>query len=243
MITVIVPHARPEFTENLLTNFRRQRGVDARMLVVANGPAAVVPFSMGPGVTVIRSPNHQSDAMNAGLDWLRSNGDGAWARFDDDDYYGPEYLSEVVDELRAHPVVGKTWGFVLFDDGLYRFYGLESGPAEGLTGGTHAANTAQVEPYRRMVGEDLQWCRDMQARGVAVWATSHRGYCYDRRSNRRGAPRIITTGPAATRWGFGASLFYGPLSMTAVDAPELRPLCARDRPTDAELMAELTTRD
>ena len=39
MITVIAPHARPEFADNLLGSFRRQLGTGRRLLVVENGPA------------------------------------------------------------------------------------------------------------------------------------------------------------------------------------------------------------
>jgi hypothetical protein len=238
MITVIAPHARPEFSANLLANFQRQQGVDAQLVVVQNGAASKV--SWPAGVTVLASVAHQSDAMNAGLTWLRTHGNGRWARFDDDDYYGPSYLADTERALNAHEVVGKTWGFVLFDEGLYRFDGVENGSSDKLTGGTLAARTADVLLFRRQIGEDLQWCRDLRARGVDVWAGSHRGYCYDRRSARNGAPRIITSGPVVTRWGFGGTAeYHGAVLPTYVDSPG-EPRRIVGKPTDEELVEEMS---
>lgn len=238
MITVIVPHARPEFSRNILANIGRQRGVEARLLVVANG-SAIGAIRSDERCTVITSEAHQSTAMNTGLDWLRAAGDGAWARFDDDDFYGPDYLAETVEALRAHPVVGKTWGFVLFDEGLFRFGGAEGGPSDCLTGGTLAAATANVEPFQRKLGEDLQWCRDMRASGVEVWATTHRNYCYDRRTERGGAPRLINSKPVATRWGFGgAAEFHGLVPPEYVNAPA-PPQKLVAAPSESELFVEM----
>jgi hypothetical protein len=236
MITVIAPHARPEFSANLLANFRRQRGVEAQLLVVENGEA--VGAVAAEDASVICSASHQADAMNAGLAWLRANGGGAWARWDDDDRYSPDYLAEVERELVTHEVVGKTWGFVLFDDGLYRFGGIENGHAEMLAGGTLAARTADVAPFKRFNDDDVHWCRDMRASGVELWAGPHQGYCYNRAT--RQSPRAIEGGPAVTRFSFGPSLFYGPQPMSAVDRPGIEPLCSVPPPSDDELVAELS---
>lgn len=219
MITVIAPHARPEFSANLLENFRRQRGVEARLLVVENGAAKLHFNSDAAWRVTVCHQQHQAASMNHGLACLRAAGDGPWARFDDDDYYGPDYLAEVVRGLEEHPVVGKTWGFVLFDDGMYRFHHPESGPAEKLTGGTLAARSSAVPPFQPRPDDDLQWCRDLRALGVTLWASDHRGYCYDRRSSRGGAPRVITSGPLVTRWGFGPAEFHGQVGPEYVDAP------------------------
>ncbi len=237
MITVIAPHARPQFAANLLTNFRRQVGLHCQLIVVENGDAS----SPWPAdVTVLRSGPHQSTAMNAGLAWLRTHGGGgAWARMDDDDYYGPDYLLSTSLELQCHPVVGKTWGFVLFDDGLFRFAGIESAPATNLTGGSLAATSPFLPAFSLAPDDDIRWCRELQASGVPLWASTHRHYCYDRRSARHGAPRVITTGPLTTRWAFGAAEFHGLVAPSYVDAPAA-PLRLVPPPSDDELVAELS---
>ncbi len=235
MITVIAPHGRPEFSANLLANFQRQRGVEARLLVVENG-AAEGEFPRVEGVRFARSVPHQADAMNAGLDWLRERGGGPWARFDDDDYYGPDYLASVERSLAGADglvVSGMPWRFVMLDDGLYQF----TNESDVFTGGTLAASTADVAQFERYRDDDLQWCRAMRERGALFVEREPLGYCYDRTT--RLSPRVIPGGPAVTRFGFGPALFYGPHLMSAVDYPGLEPLCSRDRPSNAELMAEM----
>ncbi len=249
MITVIAPHARPEFTANLLANFRRQRGAEARLVVVENG--AAVGAVSADDATVICSSEHQADAMNAGLMWLRANGGGPWARFDDDDHYGPDYLTGVVSSLAGGGVVvsGMPFRFVMFDEGLHLFQGDGSGGYYGaassdpcgsfnFTGGTLAASTADVAPFEQFRDDDMRWCGAMRKRGARFVEREPWGYCYDRRT--RPAPRVIAGGSAVTRFSFGASLFYGPLDVSAVDRPCIEPLCAKPEPSDDELVAELS---
>lgn len=232
MLTVIAPHARPEFSANLLANFRRQRGIEARLLVVENG-AAEGECPRLEGVRFTRSGPHQSDALNAGLDWLRERGGGAWARFDDDDHYAPDYLASVERSLVGDGVVvsGTPWRFVMLDDGLHQFQGDGE-----FTGGTHAANTVDVAPFPHRDGEDLEWCRTMRERGARLVEREPWGYCYDRTT--RLARRVVWGGSVVTRRAFGRSLFYGPHAMSAVDYPGLEPICSMPMPSDEEVAAE-----
>ncbi len=252
MITVIAPHARSEFTENLLANFRRQRAVEAQLLVVENG--AAVGAVSAEDATVICSDAHQADAMNAGLMWLRAHGGGPWARWDDDDHYGPDYLAGVAASLAGGGggvvVSGMPFRFVMFDEGLHLFQGDGSGGYYGaassdpcgsfnFTGGSLAASTAYVAPFERFRDDDMRWCSAMRKRGARFVEREPWGYCYDRTT--RSAPRVIAGGSAVTRFSFGASLFFGPQPMGAVDSPGIEPLCAKPEPSDEELVAELST--
>lgn len=234
MITIIAPHARPSFAQNLLTNFHRQRR--GRLLVVANGAALDVSEWMASDtITVIRSSAHQADAMNAGLAWLRSRNASSWARFDDDDYYGPGYLESVESSLADHGglvVSGMPWRFVMLDDGLHQFQGDGE-----FTGGSLAASSAFVQDFPRADNDDLQWCRKVRAQGARFVERPARGYCYNRTT--RSAPRVILGGSALTRFGFGESRFYGQMPIEAVDYQELAPQRELPRASEAEAMAEL----
>ncbi len=232
MITVIVPHARPQYASNLLANFRRQRGIEAQLLVVENGDA--VGSVSSEDATVICSGNHQSDAMNTGLAWLRANGGGAWARFDDDDWYGPGYLASVEVSLQGSGLIvsGMPWRFVMLDDGLHQFQGTGE-----FTGGSLAASNADVLPFERCRDDDIRWSRNMRAQGHRFVQRSPQGYCYDRTT--RAAPRVIAGGAAVTRFGFGSSLYYGQQEISAVDNPGLSPQRAMPEPSNEELLREL----
>lgn len=253
MITVITPHARPEFAATILANFERQAWVDARLLVVVNGESADpdAPFEgrgrligaalsgarqPGDRITVIRSGNHQADAMNAGLDWLRGHGGGTWARFDDDDYYGPDYLADTLELLASSSadVVGKPWAFVLHDEGLFRFLCSADGP---FTGGTLAGRSADVLPFEKRSDDDVDWCARMRAQGARLQSGKAWGYCYDRRT--RPAARVISGGLFESRFAWGACWAYGQKGPEAVDDRGLVPLTFLPAPTDEEIHAYL----
>lgn len=231
MITVIAPHARPEFSDNLLQNFRRQLGVHARLVVVSNGLGKI---TWPKDVCVLRSDRHQAKAMNLGLDWLRKNGNNNWARFDDDDYYGPNYLSVVEKSLAGSSTIisGMPWRFVMLDDGLHKFH-----CSGDFTGGSLAASTADVIDFPVYSDDDLRWCRGMRKNGATLIERNAHGYCYDRRT--RNSERVIPGGTAVTRFGFGKSSFYGNVEISEVDNESIVPITELSEPTDDEILTEL----
>ncbi len=235
MITVIAPHARPEFAANLRANFERQLP-GHRLVVVENGPA-VGTWEPSWGVTVLRSEAHQADAMNAGLAWLRENGNGPWARFDDDDFYSSSYLFDVEQRLAERPdaeVVGKRWGYVMHDEGLFEF----DPDADVFTGGTLAARSADVLPFARREDDDVDWCRRMRERGAGFAEGLAPGYCYDRRT--RAAGRVITGGLFDSRFAWGACWAYGQVPVDHCDGMHLlEPLEYLPTLTEAEIFAHL----
>lgn len=234
MITVIAPHARPEFAANLRANFEQQ-GADCRLVVVENGPA-VGTWQPSERVTVLRSDAHQADAMNMGLAWLRENGNGPWARFDDDDHYGCAYLADTEALLASSraDVVGKPWAFVLHDEGLFRFLSPAGTP---FTGGTLAARSADVLPFERRSDDDVDWCERMRAQGARLQPGKAWDYCYDRRS--RDAARVIEGGLFDSRFAWGACWAYGSLGPEAVEDRWLVPVTFMQAPSEDEIRAHL----
>lgn len=173
--------------------------------------------------------------MNTGLAWLRAHGGGAWARFDDDDYYGPDYLATAAASLAGDGVVvsGMPWRFVMLDDGLHQFMGTGE-----FTGGSLAASSADVLRFERCRDDDIRWSRAMRAQGCRFVERAPQGYCYDRTT--RAAPRVIAGGAALTRFGFGPSRYYGARAMSDVDCLGSEPLYTMPAPSDEELFAEIS---
>lgn len=238
MISVIAPHCRPWFAQNLLSNWKRQKTA-SRLIVIENGDA-IGTFPSVDGVTVIASEPHQATATNTGLAWLRTEGGGGpWARFDDDDYYGPEYLSETVSCLSLADATGKPWSFVMFDDGLWRFsVGRNSQRATfGLTGGTLAATSPFVPDFPKTISDDLDWCRLMRDRGASLWSSSAWNYCYDRR--KIAGTRVLSGPQTIIRRSFGDADYYGRMPLSSVDDNTIQPLRHISSPSDDEVFAAL----
>jgi glycosyltransferase involved in cell wall biosynthesis len=101
--TVVIPTTlkRPQLLERALASVRRQRGVRARIVVVADvDPGTQVPV-MGADVdlVVLDGPLGACAARNAGI--AAAHGD--WIAFlDDDDVWAPDKLSAQVREARNH---------------------------------------------------------------------------------------------------------------------------------------------
>jgi len=221
----MVPSHRPGMTGNVLANFRRQTYKNKRLLVVENGDALGVyerewPF---PEVRIIKSQaTSASGARNAGLNWLRLFHPGAFVvTMDDDDYYGPEYLSEHALHARPWRINGKRWGWVSFDSGVVYFgNGWTPGPARGLLlGGTMGFFEHPELRFDESVlcGEDSVFCREANSLGMSTNLLTAQHYCL----SREGSPDAHThkakdskiwryAGFAGIRVGGGKALCSGP---------------------------------
>jgi hypothetical protein len=240
MINVIVPCNRPQFLERLLLNFERQQG-ERRLIIVENGPLIGAMPRLDSAIYLESPVEHHAAAKNVALQWLRANGGGAWTTFDDDDHYGPRYLSEFRQALDSTDadVVGKTRSFVAFDDGIYRFNVDRCGKftQDTLTGGAIGARTADVVDFPIATNDDAGWCNAMRARGAKLWAGTPWGYLYNRRSTHQHA---WNARPVQVRRSLGgAAEYFGRLRDTCVNDVELQPIGFVPEPTDAEVLADM----
>ena len=107
-IYVIVPFSKPEFLENVKRNFVQQKHYNKKLIVVENGKGIGTCKKHGfePDV-LLTSDAHQSWARNEAINWVKAHGGGLCANFDDDDYYGPEYLSELHQNRGKANIIGK----------------------------------------------------------------------------------------------------------------------------------------
>lgn len=98
-VSVVCVTARRRFLRDLWVNYQRQEYAERSLVVVVNGPrelADVAQATMGavPRVQILYAPDMTVGACrNLGVE--TANGDIV-AMFDDDDLYGPHYLSEAV---------------------------------------------------------------------------------------------------------------------------------------------------
>ena len=188
-VWLVCPFSRPHFLDNTLRNFWRQvyPYERLRLVLVCNGAAegVTVPTSDS-RITVLRSASGLSAPMNVGLAFARRfASSGAWfAKFDDDDFYGRRYLSQVARGLEVGAdVVGKQAIWIRPKRGGLWFYsGPHSAWDPGI--GVHGATiTAKLEgaadfPEVRDWGEDAAWQLEARERGARVWIDEPSSYCY-----------------------------------------------------------------
>lgn len=157
MIYAVCPFSRPEFLGNVIENFERQTCSEKRLILVENGDAIGACEAQGfvPDI-LLTSQRHQSHAKNAGLDWITSNGGGWFSTFDDDDYYGPKYLEEVLECSEKGDIVGKSNHFVVGIDGHLRYFDLGIASQYGLEAhGATLSARAELCPRFQDTGSSL----------------------------------------------------------------------------------------
>lgn len=239
MIYIVAPHCRPMHAARLLASVERQT-VNARLVVIENGDAVgTFPRARAHAVLNCRDRHHAS-AKNVGLAWILAQGDGPWVTMDDDDYYGPNYVSDTITSLALADVTGKVRGFIAFDDGLWQFDAdFAGGDCTGriLTGGTIGARSAQLT-FPVKIDDDKAFCNRARDRGLSILASHPRGYCYDRRSTHVHA---WVANQTIARLAFGEALYFGPQPEFVVDTPELlAPIFRAPCPSDSEVLESLT---
>ena len=192
-VSVLAPTNRPEFLDNLLTNFSRQRDVVAELVVLTNsdrfdrsdvdrrlaGLAGARAIHLAEGMTM-------GECLNAGL----AASDARFvAKFDDDDHYGPHYLHDVllVHRFLDAAIVGKKTFFAYLegsDETVLRFPGNEFTAANRVSGSTMLIDRdvfGDVHFAALNLGEDIDLCERAIDRGLVVFSADRFNYVAVRR--------------------------------------------------------------
>ncbi len=193
LVWVIVPFSRPANAWRVLANFSRQQVQSKKLVLVANGAARDMPLLGGVSLS-LTSDAHQSDAKNTALAEIRKRGGGFTVVMDDDDYYGPQFLTEAVGYAKTHDVVGKARHFVSADRNLWLCSREQRNRKQSwLTGGTIGCWAETAPEYPRVgYGEDAEFCAQAERQGMSVFGTDIYHYLYRRNSASDHAWRVST---------------------------------------------------
>jgi hypothetical protein len=193
-VWVIVPFSRPENLPRVLENFGRQKFPFKKLVLVANGRAGRLasPLVAGWDRLVLTSDAHQSDAKNTALHEIRKRGGGFTVVMDDDDWYGPQFLTEAAGYAKTYDVIGKARHFVSQDGNLWLCSREQCNrPQSWLTGGTIACWAETAPEYPRVGwGEDAEFCTRAERQGMRIFGTDVYHYLYRRTSSSDHAWRI-----------------------------------------------------
>jgi hypothetical protein len=181
----------PDWAANVRENFARQRDVAAELVVVENGAGIGVwgegALRSGPGVT---------DYINTGLGYVRrySKPGDVLAKFDSDDYYGPEYLSRVVRALGSRRVACAACSIYVRtpDDRLLSVaFPVPAGdriedraPCHGPTLACWVSDAVDFPEVKEGWGEDSRWVEAMRASSVEFVALPLGQFAYQRTTTR-----------------------------------------------------------
>ncbi|WP_115788798.1 glycosyltransferase family protein [Arthrobacter silvisoli] len=193
-VSALVSTIRPWQLDHVFRTVSDQRDVDVELVLLTHG------FDLAPGELDRLRKTHglaEVTLLSAGADKSlgeclnqcvsAASGD-VFTKMDDDDYYGPAYLSDQLHALgfSAADVVGKQAHYMYLEAPnatLLRFPEWEHRYTRTVMGPTimASADTFRSTPFAALgSGEDSQFLRDAVANGLTVYSSDRFNYCQQR---------------------------------------------------------------
>jgi len=191
-VSVITCTNRPEFLENVLSNYVQQDCPAKELIIVAHGIDHSVDLYKNSvqgydAVTLIALPMELTlgACLNHAVDLAKYN---IIAKFDDDDYYAPAYLSYSIRafDCTAADVIGKCATYVYFRTSrilAIRHAEVENSYIGHVEGPTLVIRKRVFEAMRFAnvsLGEDRLFCDACYKKGIRVYCTDRYHHVYVR---------------------------------------------------------------
>lgn len=203
-ISIITCTKRYEYIDNIFRNFLRQDWDKKELIIIVNRDD----ISIKPYKKMAEKYNHVSvyrkdEAISLGRclnSGVRKAKYSHVAKFDDDDYYAPRYLTEAMQLIRskkAH-VLGKRAHFVWLEGNnvlILRNPGKEYKRVSFLPGATLVFKKIVFRKVRfpnLTVGEDTKFCIRCRAKGYKVYSGGKYNFVALRRKNSKDHTWIIS---------------------------------------------------
>lgn len=179
--------------ENILENFISQDYMKKELIIIINYdttnlddlldriPANVHLYNLGSKYSLGKCLNYGIEKSNYPI----------IAKFDDDDYYGPHYLSDTIKPLSLEDVgiVGKACTFIYFSEKqliAVKNISKENKYVNRVAGSTLMFKKELIEKFSFhdiSLGEDIEFCNDCLNIGYKVFSTNKHHYAYIRNKN------------------------------------------------------------
>jgi glycosyltransferase involved in cell wall biosynthesis len=175
---------REDFIDNVFKNYHQQTWKDKELIIILNKD------SMDIDKWIMKAKNYRNirvyqlhekatlgDCLNFGI--LKANYDNI-AKFDDDDYYGPNYLASAMQALKNKKVsiVGKSSYYIYFKNkkALVLVSGIENDITDTVAGASlvfrkEVWDTVQFEKVNR--AEDYFFIDQCKENGFNVYSLDH----------------------------------------------------------------------
>jgi hypothetical protein len=183
MISLLITTHQRKWARNIRNNLLRSKAPEGECVdvcIVVNGEAQKADF-LDLGVALERSDDDVSDARNVALAYARrTNPVGFFVFWDQDDWYGDDYMIEAWEHRHRADVIGKGSCYYELSDGRVVFLNVEreNAPSEAVRGPTMSGwvGKALDFPSCNGWGEDEAWQQAMRAAGRTFYATSRKNF-------------------------------------------------------------------
>ncbi|WP_438433716.1 glycosyltransferase [Gorillibacterium sp. sgz500922] len=203
-VSVIACTNRPAFLQNLIQNYKRQLYPRKELLIVVNSDR-ISPSAYREATRQLKNVRVYAMPQNRSLGACLNFAVGkarypVAAKFDDDDYYAPYYLTEsLLTMIRTKAdVVGKRTHYMYLNGSkalILRFSGEQNRSVSVLPGATLVFRRSVFSKVRfpnQSVGEDDQFCLRCKQKGFKVYSGSPHNFVAIRRKNSSGHTWIIS---------------------------------------------------
>lgn len=186
-ISVICSTNKVGMIQNILENFISQDYIKKELIIIINHDNVVPSYTLTDNIHIYNLGGKSSlgRCLNYGIE---HSSYPIIAKFDDDDYYGPKYLSDTVNPLSSEDIgiVGKSCTFVYFSEkklaGI-RNLSKENKYVDRVAGSTLMFKrqlTQKISFDDLSLGEDIKFCNDCLNIGYKIYSTNRHHYVYIR---------------------------------------------------------------
>ncbi|MDT3428673.1 cellulose synthase/poly-beta-1,6-N-acetylglucosamine synthase-like glycosyltransferase [Paenibacillus forsythiae] len=203
-VSVITCTNRQGYAGNLLHNYSRQRHPKKELIIIVNNDKIpLAPYQrlakQHKNIQVFRVPEHRS--LGACLNFAVRKAKYSYvAKFDDDDYYAPYYLTDSLQALHRTKadIIGKRAHYMYLRGSktlILRFPDDENRPATRLPGATLVIKRDVLNKVRfpdRSVGEDDLFCVRSKRKGYKVRSGGKYNFAAIRRKNSSNHTWVIS---------------------------------------------------
>ncbi|WHY78267.1 glycosyltransferase [Neobacillus sp. WH10] len=194
-VSIVVSTNKVGFLENIFSNFENQNWETKELIIILNNDSLILEDWVNRAeqtdhVTVYQLP--QSVSLGACLNFGVNRAKYEYiAKFDDDDYYGPFYLTEAMNTFKKKnaDIVGKRTYYMhnsLTKELRLRFPRREHRFISKVHGGTIMAKKevfCKVRFANISLGEDVNFLYRCVEHGFKIYSTSRYNYTYIRRDD------------------------------------------------------------
>lgn len=194
-VSILVSTNKPKYMDNIFDNYKRQIYKNKELIIILNNNDMDINLWKKKAesydntrIFQIDENKDLSDCINFGVSQSSSD---LIAKFDDDDYYGPNYLNEAVNAIISTKagVVGKSKYYAYFE-GIERI-GIRKGGSENkytnyIHGPTLVMKRSIISKYKfknMSHGADQRFLKDCLKNSIKVYSTSSKNFIYNRHTS------------------------------------------------------------
>lgn len=196
VVSIITCTIREESIENVFQNYQQQTWKDKELIIILNKDSMDMDKWIKKAKDYLDVQVYQlhekatlGDCLNFGV--MKSNYDFI-AKFDDDDYYGPRYISSAMHAFRDNKVsiVGKSSYYIYFKNrkALIHVKGTENSITDTVAGATllfrkdvfHHVRFEKVD-----CAEDYLFIKAAKKAGFVIYSTDHHDFAVIRQDSEK----------------------------------------------------------